>query len=1301
MALVGDTGWIQKSNGQSDTLDLTGKYLISATVQWRGVRENGTTEVVNVNSKSGQLSGNSSTTTTVAIPGLPADTYFYKNELSVSITGGGRCCCAWPSESGCFVQYGGDEKTSSVRVTGNAKYKIEKYWLEWHEPIPGHHYTGNWYARARTIGRIYLYTENPAIKINNVTTSQSGKIKSGDTSAKKVDGLQSNAINTLTHSCRARYDGLTGGSPDGSSGKLQYRIQYTYIQYADILTLLPQDIGHSSARLRGQVEVPGGGNLAHFFQYGTESYTDEVEAEVDDLGRYYAELSDLEVNTLYQYRFKVVSTLQSSYHGSTWTLTSYGEGRSFETFAGAPSITTLPATDIGPTAVRLHGRVESTGGIIPQRYFELGKTPAYGQVVDCSTGDVGEYHADVTGLDFDTDYYYRAYAISGDDLRGNGQQGRFRTLYPSLPPPSDLTPVAGRETAERRPYFSFVLRADPDGVNGADKLHARVRISQSVDVEGQHYLVSESRFNDGWEAFIGDEWTEFPPAGVDPDTLVRVRTKELKFGTNYWDASSFDGDWLPPGRYGYNSAPRLLRLSLTVGEGRHYQLYIDGQEWYVLDALKVTESATGEIGTIEFVLDNTKSENLLTENMSSVEEDTAGFSALSGTISRSYDYALHGDAALKVVPAANLGEVELVAAEVEPGFYTATASILSAAAPEADSTGDSGVFRLRLIELDADDTVIGHTDSPLYGGLRGWQRLQVTREMTEDAAKAVLQVRGVKSPALDVFYLDCLQLEPGDRATAWKMGGSEIYADGIPYGAQVALAVKDTMNNSEEFLGRVREKKPQGEDLHVTAILGDGFLGERLVKTDYPTEDIAKQILHFEGSDEGMALITEAGADAWRESQDSADVMCVGGDLTLQSVHDYHWYDDGAEGVAWTGGYSVGGGTRTKEDDHLFIDCRDLIYDGGVKAFVSDVAINVTDIAKIKVDFSVIVGPEIRFGSVKWGLGVNKLDDGFVLSRSRSTDLGRTIWELDTSALTGDHYLKIICGAEAASNIATRVYRFWGEDENGRTVAEYEHEGYRISPPLDLGVVAEAYRSRIIWDAAVPTGTALTVKCGITNSDTAEPDVWLEAVNGDPVPGITLTEDGTPGDDLSGQFLWIKVEFTANLSNTLSPALAYLHAIVYDVDYFGVLIECPEHGYSQGDVVYIEGENPYGGVWEIGVLDPDTIYIDTMFEEFIGARGTAKLVEDVGLYFRRMVNDFCAPLTADDYVDTDTGIKTPLKSYARYVVDVAEDIRRLYNLQYFVDANYRVHLYKAEDIEEPDPYFYVRAGESKYLRGDK
>ena len=1287
-------GWLTRANGASDTLDLTGKYLISATIQWKGLQLQGS-EISASNSKSGSLHGY--ITNDLAMPGVPAECDFTKQEIYARAALDSyreldppynvRVGLKWPGGSMAYYYplTNTISKTLSRTSYGTGTASLYSYCK----------YTGSYSHSARTFGKVRLYTKNPRATVSGSVTEQTGDLKgTAETTAKKLNGLQSNAVNTISHGCSPYSD-----AQYGSSGQLQFRIEYEYIEYPDVLTLSPENIGHSSARLRYNLQNAGGGDVVMHFDYGeTEDYGESIEVGVVSAGQGYADVFDLEVNTLYQHRARAVATKASPYHGSTWTLISYGINREFEPFAGPPSVQTITPDQITATGVRLRGNILSTGGIIPERYFEYGKTTAYELgSISKGPGDVGEYTHSLVDLDFDTSYFARAYGISDGTLRGNGAQVSFATLYPYLAAPTGTVPASGAEVSDRRPYFSFALTAD--AVNPATLYHARLRISASIDIEGQHYLLSESRFDDGWEAWIDDEWVTFPAGGVAPDTLVRVRPVDsMRYGPNYWDCASWDGDgWNDPapGRYGLNASPRVLRLRLVVTGGKPYELMIDGQEWLTLDTLRVSEAANGEIGLMEFTLDNEMSTNLLSENQSSAETDLTGFTAVTGTIERSYDYALHGDISVKVTPVTTTGEVHIAEVEVSPGqFYTASLSALSAAAPNPDSTGESGVYRLRLVEIDDADAVIGYTDSPLYGGLRGWNRLQVTREFSSEGVKARIELRGVKSPALDAYYIDCQQLEPGERVTAWKLGGVEVYADEIPFGAQVTLAVIDTLGNSEEFAGRVRWVKPRGDIVEVTAILGDGFLGERLVKTDYPTNDVAKDIDSFEPGDDGLVTRTEITAADWADSFDQASLMTVNNDLTLAAISDYLYYNSGTEGVDWVVGYSTGGGSQSKDATNLYLNTIDEIYTGGIRTYVTDDTVDLTDIAKLKVDFAVIMGPEINFGTVRWGPAVNKMDANFVLSRTRSSNLGRTTWEIDVSALTGAHYIKLLCGHETASNISGRFYRVWGEDENGRTVAEYENTGYRVSQPLDLSVVTNVFNSRIEWDASIPSGASLVVECGVNSSAVTEPETWNAATSGDPIPGITAE------DDLSGKYLWVKTSFTSNLTRTLSPLLAYLSYIVYDDGHFGVIVECPGHEYNEGDTVLIEGDNHYNGTWEIGVVDMDNFVIDTVYIEQIAARGTSKYVEDIGIYFQHMINTYCRPLTADDFVDVDTGFKAPIKANGRYAVAVAEDLRRIYDLHYFVDADYRVHLFKREAIVQPDPYFYLRAGESKILRGE-
>ncbi|MFA5942801.1 MAG: hypothetical protein WC798_04025, partial [Candidatus Paceibacterota bacterium] len=79
----------------------------------------------------------------------------------------------------------------------------------------------------------------------------------------------------------------------------------------------------------------------------------------------------------------------------------------------APTVTTVAASDINPTAAQGNGNITSTNGENPTRYIEWGTTSGiYTDSCSAGTGSTGAYSCNITNLTPDTTYYYRAKATN-------------------------------------------------------------------------------------------------------------------------------------------------------------------------------------------------------------------------------------------------------------------------------------------------------------------------------------------------------------------------------------------------------------------------------------------------------------------------------------------------------------------------------------------------------------------------------------------------------------------------------------------------------------------------------------------------------------------------------------------------------------------------------------------------------------------------------------------------------------------------------------------------------------------------
>lgn len=64
----------------------------------------------------------------------------------------------------------------------------------------------------------------------------------------------------------------------------------------------------------------------------------------------------------------------------------------------------------------------------------------------------------------------------------------------------------------------------------------------------------------------------------------------------------------------------------------------------------------------------------------------------------------------------------------------------------------------------------------------------------------------------------------------------------IAYNDSIYLLISDNKGNTKVYRGIVKEKNPQGRRLTITANLGDGILAERIIKENYPKQDIGATV---------------------------------------------------------------------------------------------------------------------------------------------------------------------------------------------------------------------------------------------------------------------------------------------------------------------------------------------------------------------------------------------------------------------------------------------------------------------------
>lgn len=280
--------------------------------------------------------------------------------------------------------------------------------------------------------------------------------------------------------------------------------------------------------------------------------------------------------------------------GSYW----YTKGALYVT----PTVRTDPATLITFSSARLNANLTEQGG---EALIEVGFQ--YGETVTDNTVKVtdqseGAYVLNLSSIDPITKYYFRAYATNSHETV-YGSILDFTTLSKPLPKPVQNAPIADYETTERTPWFDMTLTAELG--NSATKYSARLRLANYVSMTPAIVTLESKEGTGTWEVWdgVGDpsldgSWGAMPTLGVDPGSRVRVKpTDNLLWRTQYyWSADAWDGS-----SYGYASTARALRILITL-DGL-YLLEIEGTPYNIL-SLEVAETSNGELGYLNFVLDN-------------------------------------------------------------------------------------------------------------------------------------------------------------------------------------------------------------------------------------------------------------------------------------------------------------------------------------------------------------------------------------------------------------------------------------------------------------------------------------------------------------------------------------------------------------------------------------------------------------------------------------------------------------------------------------------------------------------------
>ena len=85
--------------------------------------------------------------------------------------------------------------------------------------------------------------------------------------------------------------------------------------------------------------------------------------------------------------------------------------------------------------------------------------------------------------------------------------------------------------------------------------------------------------------------------------------------------------------------------------------------------------------------------------------------------------------------------------------------------------------------------------------------------------------------------------------------------------------------------------------------------------------------------------------------------------------------------------------------------------------------------------------------------------------------------------------------------------------------------------------------------------------------------------------------------------------------------------------------------------------------------------------------------QDIGVSVKDMVNKYGRPITTVN-VDQNTGIEAPIQADGKTIVKVLEELRRQYNINFYVDNTWDLNFYSEDNIiEDEEEHISIKLGE--------
>jgi len=272
------------------------------------------------------------------------------------------------------------------------------------------------------------------------------------------------------------------------------------------------------------------------FQWGnTAAYGNETQAQImTGPAAFSGNLTGLNPITTYHFRAKAIG------NG-----TSYGNDTAFTTSPMPPTVIANAAGSITTSSATLNGNLTAMGTATSVTVsFEWGNTTSYGNTTPAQIKTVpGAFSGNITGLNPNTTYHFRAKAI------GNGTSySNDTTFTTSTVPPSVVTNAAGNLTA-----ISATLNGNLTSVGTATTVTVSFQWGNTISYGNE----TSTQIRAAPGAFSGNI------TGLNPITTYHFRTKATGNGTSYGNDTTFTTSPMPP-TVTTNAAGSITTSSATL-----------------------------------------------------------------------------------------------------------------------------------------------------------------------------------------------------------------------------------------------------------------------------------------------------------------------------------------------------------------------------------------------------------------------------------------------------------------------------------------------------------------------------------------------------------------------------------------------------------------------------------------------------------------------------------------------------------------------------------------------------------------